>query len=64
LPSFPRESLADATAAFVVAAGRRARGESPPEPSPGDDGDRDKPPKSPPEPGSLVLDAIKRRQGK
>jgi len=49
---------------YVIAAGRRARGESPPEPERGEDGDRDKPEKEPPEPGSLVLDAVRRRQGK
>jgi hypothetical protein len=64
LPSFPLESLAAATARFILAAGRRSRGESPPEPDPGEDGDRRKSEKEPPEPGSLILDAIKRRQGK
>jgi hypothetical protein len=62
LPSFPRESLAAATARFILAASRRARGESPPEPDSGEDGDRDKPPKEPPDPGSLILDAVRRRQ--
>jgi hypothetical protein len=64
LPSFPRESLVAERAAFVVASARRARGESPPEPEQGEDGDRDKPEKEPPEPGSLILDAVRRRQGK
>jgi hypothetical protein len=49
LPSFPRESLAAATARFITGAARRARGVdddqpgNPPDPSHGDDGDRDKP---------------------
>jgi hypothetical protein len=68
-PSFPRESLAAATARFIAGAARRARGVdpgddqpgNPPDPSHGDDGDRDKPSKEPPEPGSLILDAIRRR---
>jgi hypothetical protein len=59
-PSFP--ALSEAMAHYVIAAGRRARGESSPEPERGEDGDRDKPPKEPPEPGSLVLDAVRRRQ--
>jgi hypothetical protein len=65
-PSFPRLDPV-AVAAFVTASARRARGDdepSPPEPERGEDGDRDKPKKEPPEPGSLILDAIRRRQGK
>jgi hypothetical protein len=66
---FPRESLAAATARFITGAARRARGVdpgddqpgTPPDPSHGDDGDRDKSPKEPPEPGSLILDAVRRR---
>jgi hypothetical protein len=68
MPSFPR--LSTAMARFVVASAARARGVdpgddqpgNPPDPEHGEDGDRDKPKKGPPEPGSLILDAIKRRQ--
>jgi hypothetical protein len=62
-PGFP-DSLAAATARFIVAAARRARGVDPGDDQPGnhgDDGDRDKSPKEPPELGSLILDAIRRR---
>jgi hypothetical protein len=70
-PSFPRESLSAAAARFILSSAARARGVdpgddqpgNPPEPERGDDGDRDKPKKEPPEPGSLVLDAVRRRQG-
>jgi hypothetical protein len=61
-PSFPRLDPV-AVAAFVTASARRARGDDEPSPpDPGEDGDRRKPEKEPPEPGSLILDAVRRRQ--
>ena len=62
-PSFPRDLTAD-TARFIVAAGRRRRAEKDPSnDEQSDPNKRDDEPGSPPEPepGSLILDAIRRR---
>jgi hypothetical protein len=60
LPPSPPPAPLDpraATVAFILNAARRARGEDDP-----DDKSRDTEPGSPPEPGSFVLDAMRKRK--